>query len=105
MHMMTTNEYANGTLDQTRKLATQAMERAGDKFRDLGLGVKEIANKGMGSMSGSAAAAQRQLAEYASTTGRYVTERPLRSALIAAAVGAAVAGLIIALRRSRSDDF
>lgn len=96
---------ASGHLDQTRKIATQAMERAGEKVRDLGYGVKELASKGVHTVSGTASAAQRQLSEYASTTGRYVTERPLKSALIAAAIGAAVAGLIIALRRHRSDDF
>ena len=36
-------------------------------------------------------------------TGRYVSEQPLKSALIAAAVGAAVAALVLAIRRNRRD--
>ena len=38
---------------------------------------------------------------YAQATGRYVSEQPVRSALIAAAVGAAVAALVLAMRRNR----
>ena len=80
------------TLDNTRKMATDAMDRTTEKLRDL-----------RGSMGESAAAAQRQLGQYAQATTRYVGENPMRTALIAAAVGAAVAGLVIALRRRDSD--
>ena len=76
-------------------------ERAGEKFRDLGFGMKDLASRGVNSVSESAHAAQRHLNQYATATGRYVTEQPLKSALIAAAIGAAVAGLIIALRHNR----
>jgi ElaB/YqjD/DUF883 family membrane-anchored ribosome-binding protein len=79
--------------------------RAGERFRDIGFGVKDLAQRGVDSMSESAQAAQRHVSRYASTAGRYVTEQPLKSALIAAAVGAAVAGLIIALRRNRSSHY
>lgn len=102
--MTTQNELpeATGTLDQTRRMASQAMERAGDKVRDLSFGVKDLANRGVHTVTDTAHAAQRQLGQYASATGRYVAEQPLKSALIAAAVGAVVAGLILALRRDRS---
>ena len=82
----------SNTLDNTRKLASDAMERAGEKMRELRTG-----------MSDSATAAQRQIGQYAQATTRYVGEHPLKSALIAAAVGAAVAGIVIALRRHHSD--
>jgi ElaB/YqjD/DUF883 family membrane-anchored ribosome-binding protein len=39
--------------------------------------------------------------DYASASTRYVAEHPLKSALIAAAVGAAVAGIVIAMRHRR----
>ncbi|MBI5275563.1 MAG: hypothetical protein HY854_03815 [Burkholderiales bacterium] len=71
------------------------------KLRDFTYGVKDLAQRSVDTMSESALAAQRRLGHYASATGRYVTEQPLRSALIAAVVGAAVAGLIIALRHNR----
>lgn len=82
----------------------QAFERAGERMRDLGSGMKDMAHRGANTMSDSAYAAQRSLEHYATATGRYVTEKPLQSALIAAAVGAAVAGLILALRHNRHLD-
>ena len=48
-------------------------------MRDLRYGVKDLANKSVNSVG-----------EYAQATTRYVSEQPLKSALIAAAVGAAV---------------
>jgi ElaB/YqjD/DUF883 family membrane-anchored ribosome-binding protein len=104
--MTTQNELSQDTgssLDHTRRMASQAMERAGDRVRGLGYGVKDMANRGLHTVTDTAHAAQRQLGHYATATGRYVTEQPLKSALIAAAVGAAVAGLILALRRNRHD--
>lgn len=78
------------TLDSTRRMAADALERASTTMRDLRTG-----------MSDRAASAQRYVGEYASAGRMYVSEHPLRSALIAAAVGAAVAGLVIALRHRR----
>lgn len=72
------------------------------KVRDLGLGVKDIASRGMESVSERAHLAQRELGRYASTAGRYVTDQPVKSALIAAGIGALVAGVIIALRHKRT---
>jgi ElaB/YqjD/DUF883 family membrane-anchored ribosome-binding protein len=39
--------------------------------------------------------------EYARTGTRYVTENPVRSVLVAAAVGAVVAGVLLAMRHRR----
>jgi ElaB/YqjD/DUF883 family membrane-anchored ribosome-binding protein len=44
------------------------------------------------------------MGEYAGASTRYVAEHPLKSALIAAAVGAAVAGIVIAMRHRRELD-
>lgn len=83
--------------DEARGIAGQALEttkelanRAGEKVRDLRYGVKDLASKGASSVG-----------EYAQATTRYVSEQPVRSALIAAAVGAAVAALVLAMRRNR----
>jgi ElaB/YqjD/DUF883 family membrane-anchored ribosome-binding protein len=81
------------TLDNTRKLAAEALDRASATVKDLRSG-----------MSDRAAAAQRYMGEYASVGTRYVSEHPLKSALVAAAVGAAVAGLVIALRHRNDSD-
>ena len=88
------NTNPGSALDNTRKMANDAMDRTSEKFRDL-----------RSSMGDSAAAAQRQLGEYAQGTMRYVGENPMKTALIAAAVGAAVAGLVIALRRQNTDRY
>ena len=101
------SDEANGSraqaLENTRQFATQAMEKAGEKVRDLRYGATDLARKGAHTVSDATAAAQRQLGQYAQATGRYVSEQPVRSALIAAAVGAAVAALILAIRRNRRD--
>ena len=78
-------------LESTKDLASQALEKAGEKVRDLRYGAKELANKGVSSVG-----------EYAHATTRYVSDQPVKSALIAAAVGAAVAALVLAMRRNSS---
>lgn len=90
-------------LENTRHFATQAMEKAGETVRDLRYGATDLARKSAQTMSEARAAAQRQLGHYAQATGRYVSEQPVKSALIAAAVGAAVAALVLAMRRNRRE--
>jgi ElaB/YqjD/DUF883 family membrane-anchored ribosome-binding protein len=80
----------NETIDSTRRLAADALERASSTVKDLRSGVSDRASS-----------AQRYMGEYASAGTRYVSEHPMKSALIAAAVGAAVAGLVIAMRHRR----
>jgi len=91
---------SDASMDTSRQ---RFADRATEKFRDLGFGMKDLANRGVHTVTDSAREAQRHLGQYASATGRYVTEQPLKSALIAAAIGAAVAGLIIALRHRHHD--
>jgi ElaB/YqjD/DUF883 family membrane-anchored ribosome-binding protein len=94
------------TLDNTRRMASQAMERASGAAHEWRQSAQELASRGLNKVSDRATAAQRQLGQYATTGTRYVAEHPLKSALIAAAVGAAVAGVVIALRhRSDHGDF
>jgi ElaB/YqjD/DUF883 family membrane-anchored ribosome-binding protein len=81
----------NESIDSTRRMAADALERAGSSMRELRSGVSERAS-----------AAQRYMGDYASAGTRYVSEHPLKSALIAAAVGAAVAGVVIAMRHRRA---
>ena len=84
-----------------RRFAGQAIERANERARELRSGVHDIAQRGLSTVADSAQAAQRQLGHYANATGRYVADQPLKSALIAAAIGAAVAGLVLAARYRR----
>ena len=92
-------------LDSTKELASHALERAGETVRDLRYGVKDLASKSATSVSEATAAAQRQLGHYAQATGRYVSDQPVKSALIAAAIGAAVAALVLAWRRNRESRY
>lgn len=92
-------------LDTTRQFANQAIERAGETVRDLRYGMKDLASKSATGVSEATAAAQRQIGQYAQATGRYVSEQPVKSALIAAAVGAAVAALVLAWRRNRDKGY
>lgn len=96
-------EDTSTTMEQTRLRAVQALERATDAARDLRHSVQGLADRGIGAVSESAAAAQRQFGQYAQNSTRYVAEHPLKSALIAAAVGAAVAGIVIAVRHQQRD--
>lgn len=93
------------SLDNTRRMASDAMERAGERVREMRTGMSDMASRGVNSMSETAAAAQRQLGQYAQATTRYVGEHPMKTALIAAGVGALVAGIVLALRRHRDDAF
>ena len=77
-----------GVVDSTREFAAQALERAAEKMRDLRYG-----------MSDSAQAAQRQMHRCAGATSRYIAQRPLQAALIAAGIGALVMAIVIASRR------
>jgi ElaB/YqjD/DUF883 family membrane-anchored ribosome-binding protein len=90
-------------LESTREFASQALDKAGEKVRDLRYSATDLARKGASTMSDATVAAQKQLGEYAQATRRYVVDEPVKSALIAAAIGAAVAALILAIRRSRRD--
>lgn len=90
------NDEARGLTAQamgnTREFANQALGRASEKMRDLSYGMRDIANRGASSMG-----------DYAQATRVYVAEQPVRSAMIAAAVGAVVAGMIIAMRHRSAD--
>lgn len=98
------NTDTTNTLENTRRMAQDALDRASSSMKDLRSNVQDAANRGMNVMSDRASAAQRAMGDYASMSTRYVTDNPLKSALIAAAIGAAVAGLVLAMRQRRDND-
>jgi ElaB/YqjD/DUF883 family membrane-anchored ribosome-binding protein len=63
----------------------------------------EAAGKVGEAVSDATAAAQRGLAKYAGTARSYVADEPMKSALIAAAIGAAAAALALAIFGRRRD--
>jgi len=80
----------NETLDNTRRLASDALERASSTMKGLRSG-----------MSDRASTAKSYVGEYTNVGTRYVSDHPLKSALVAAAIGAAVAGIVLAMRHRR----
>lgn len=90
---------AESALEHTRHLASQVLERAGEKVRDLRYGARDLAGKGYSVATDATAAAQRQLSRAADVTGRYVSEQPVKSIMIGVAAGAAIAALVVAARR------
>jgi ElaB/YqjD/DUF883 family membrane-anchored ribosome-binding protein len=85
----------------TQSLADDAMERV----RDMRTGVQDLATRGLGVAADTASAAQQRLGRYAGVTGRYVTEQPIKSALIAAAIGAGVAAIVMVARSRRNSRY
>lgn len=72
-----------------------------DRMRGMRYSAQDLASRGMSAVGETASAAQERLGRYAGATGRYVTEQPVKSALIAAAIGAAVAAIVMVARNRR----
>ena len=95
--------------DSTRDYANQALDKAEDKVRELRGSVdplvdmldsraQKLARQSLDMAAEAKDKAQQSLSRYASVTTHYVSEQPVRSVLIAAAVGAAVALLVSSAR-------
>jgi ElaB/YqjD/DUF883 family membrane-anchored ribosome-binding protein len=96
----------------TRSYAKEALDQAEDKIRELRGSVdpmvdkladtaQKLARQSMDMATEAKHKAQESLARYTDVTTKYVSEQPLRSVLIAAAVGAAVALLVTAARSNK----
>ncbi len=100
---------AERAVDNTRAYANDALDRAEDKVRELRGSVdpmidalatkaQRLARQSLDIAAEAKEKAQQSLSRYATATTQYVSEQPVRSVLIAAAVGAAVALLVSASR-------
>lgn len=97
---------AEGALESTRQFASQALGMASEKVRDLRYGARDLASKSLDTVADTASAAQRRLGNYANATTRYVADQPVKSALIAASVGAILMGAYLySRRRSNSNRY
>jgi ElaB/YqjD/DUF883 family membrane-anchored ribosome-binding protein len=108
---------ANDAIESTRAYAQNAVNAAGEKVRDLrreaeptveqiAARVQQAVQRGLDAASTTSARAQRRLEQAADVTGKYISDQPMRSVLIAAAAGAAITALIVlASRRSPRDDY
>lgn len=102
---------ADKALESTRNFANDSIDKAGNKVRELRQDVdplveqitaraQELASRGIEYASDAKYKAQQRLSQYADATGRYVADQPVRSVLIAAATGAAIAALILIATRN-----
>lgn len=100
---------AGRVLDSTREYANDALDKAETKVREFNSNIdptvnmlaskaQKLAQQSFDMASEAKERAQHQLKRAAGATTQYVSEQPLRSVLIAAAVGASVALLISATR-------
>lgn len=96
-------------VDNTRALANDTLERAEQNVRTLRGNIdplvdklatqaQRLARQSMDMASEASERAQKSLHRYTEATTRYVANEPVKSVLIAAAVGAAVALLVNAAR-------
>jgi len=101
---------ASKAVDSTRDFANDALERAESKVRELRGSVdpvvdmlaskaQKLARHSLDLASEAKYQAEQSLRRASRVTTRYVADQPLRSVLIAAAVGAVVALLISSSRR------
>lgn len=103
---------AGKAIDSTRQHANQALDMAENKVRELRGSVdpvvemlaskaQKMARQSLDMASEAKERAEKSLKHAADATTRYVSEQPMRSVLIAAAVGAAVA-LLVSTSRQRN---
>ncbi len=103
---------AGHAVDSTRSYANDALDRSEGKVRELRGNVdpmvdmlaskaQKLARQSLDIAAEAKDRAQQSLSRAAGATTRYVAEQPLRSVLIAAAVGAGVA-LLISSARTRN---
>jgi len=102
---------AQSAVETTRGYANEALDKAGEKVRDLRNNVdplveqitakvQQLASRGIEYATDAKSRAQQQIIRYGDATGRYVAEQPVKSVLIAAATGAAIAAAILIATRS-----
>ena len=103
---------ASHAVDSTRDYANHALDKAEDKVRELRSNVdplvdrlsakaQQLARQSFDMAAEAKDMAQKSLSRYSAVTSQYVSEQPVRSVLMAAAVGAAVA-LLVASSRQRN---
>ncbi len=104
---------AENAMDQSRSLAADTMDRAEGTLRHLRDSIdpmvgkltaqsQRLARQSLDAAAEATARAQRSLGRYANSTARYVSNEPVKSVLIAAAVGAGVALLVAAARKHQT---
>jgi ElaB/YqjD/DUF883 family membrane-anchored ribosome-binding protein len=97
-----TREYANSALDSAQNKVRGIRDQVDPMVDMLANKAQNLARQSFDMASEAKHRAQQSLNQASAATSRYVAEQPLRSVLIAAAVGAGVA-LLISAARHRDD--
>lgn len=95
-----TREFANNTLDQADSKVREFSSNIDPTVNMLASKAQKLAQQSFDMASEAKDRAQQSLRRATTATTHYVSEQPMRSVLIAAAVGAGVA-LLIAASRNR----
>lgn len=85
-----------GAADDARRVTTHALEKAGELAADTSRKVRA-------GIEDASAAAHDQLDRYGRLSRRFVADRPVASALIAAAAGATVVAVALAVLQNRRE--
>lgn len=107
---------AGKAIDSTREHAIDALDKAESKMREIRGSVdpmvdmlaskaQKLARQSLDMASEAKERAEKSLKQAADATTRYVSEQPMRSVLIAAAVGALAALLVSASRNSDNERY
>jgi ElaB/YqjD/DUF883 family membrane-anchored ribosome-binding protein len=97
-----TRDYANSALDAAQTKVRGLRDQVDPMVDMLASKAQNLARQSFDMASEARQRAQQSLNQATAATSRYVSEQPMRSVLIAAAVGAGVA-LLISATRNRND--
>ena len=100
--VVATRDYANHALDKAENKVRELRGDVDPLVEMLASKAQKLARQSLDMAAEAKDKAQQSLSRYASATTHYVAEQPMRSVLIAAAVGAAVA-LLVASSRQRKN--
>ena len=96
-----TREYANDVLDKAESKVRELRGNVDPMIDMLATRAQKLARQSLDMAAEAKDRAQQSLNRAADATTRYVSEQPLRSVLIAAAVGAGIALLVSASRHNK----
>ena len=99
--MESTREYANDVLDKAESKVRELRGAVDPMIDMLATRAQKLARQSLDIAAEAKDRAQQSLNRAAGATTRYVSEQPLRSVLIAAAVGAGIALLVSASRNHK----
>jgi len=94
-------EYANDTLDKAERKVREIRGQVDPVVDRLASQAQKLARQSLDMAADAKYKAQQSMTRYARATSHYVAEQPVRSVLIAAAVGAVVALLVSETRHRR----